>query len=261
MEKSPKIPTVNENQDILDLKHKGDLADELDNILKELDQVKKETNVGAGQYKNTLDEMIVKGDVKGLPKGTKPNVGLEQQGMKLPINQARPGQNNFRVNPLQRPAHKNGQRLISSLQNALQAGKLKNANNFQRFPNVVPNGFAPNGFRHPAPPHQQMIRPQPPPLIQLNLLNSFNLDVNAYRNFMQKNKTGGIDEFMRTVSGNLKTKYDMNIQRKIAEKQNKCLVMSDDGDVAPVSFDGPGIESELLVLGTKISTHSRFSSL
>lgn len=255
---TPKSRENDQNRDVLDLNQEGDIADELDNILKALDQGEKKVNAGESQYKNTLDEMIVKGKVKGLPMGTKPNIGLEQQGMKLPINQEKPVRNNFRVNPLQRPARQ-GQHLISKLQSALHAGKMKNANNFQRLPNVAPNCFTPTGFRHPGPNHQQMTKP--PPLIQLNLLNSLNLDVNAYRNFMQKNKTGGLDEFMRTVSENLKSKYDVNIQRKIAEKQNKCLMMSEDGDFAPVSFDGPGVESECIVLGTETSLHSRFSAI
>ncbi|XP_063705076.1 uncharacterized protein LOC134834368 [Culicoides brevitarsis] len=247
---------VDESRDILDLSPAGDMADELSNIIKELDNAGSAAN--ANQSDATLDGMIVQGKVKGLPKGVKPDVGLEHQGLKLPIQ---PGNNNNkqnRFNPYQRKA-------TPGLKSKLQAlvGKTRNANNFQRLPNVNPwDPWAVKGPQMPAP-EQNLVRHVPnSSIIHLDLLNTLNLDASAFRNLLQKNKAGGLQEYLHAVTANLGSKYDMQIQRKIAEKQKKCLLETEDG-FSPVSFDGPGIdESEcLVVLGTAITLNSRFSAI
>lgn len=258
---SSKRAPVEENRDILDLSRKDEMADELSNIIKELDEAGNSAN---SRGVDTLDDMIKRGKIKGLPKGTKPEVGLEHQGIPLPIQnmEAQCARNNYRVNPLQRPARRNGERsglsLRSQLQSVLQAGKMKNANNFQRLPHAVSNGFHTPANRYH---HQRLVQPPVPSMIQLDLLNSLNLDTSAYRNMMQKNQNGGLIEYMRTVSVNLGPKYDMRIQREIAEKQKKCVLVTEDGGFIPISSDGSGIEHECFVIGTNTTLNSRFSAL
>lgn len=266
-ETSKRAAPHEENRDILDLNRNSDIADQLDDIIRELDDAGNAASAGGSTQKgDTLGEMIKTGKVKGLPRGTEPEIGLEQQGIALPLG-TKPTRNNMRMNPMQRPGQKRngfktGGRLLAQLQSSLLAGKIKNANNLQRLPNVGTNGFhaAPNGYRH-YPQQQQLVRPQVPALIGLDVLNAFNLDTNAYRSLMQKNQNGGMREYFATLSANLVSKYDMSIQRTIAEKQKKCLYVNEDGDFAPVSSDGPGVTSECLVLGTTRSLNSRFSAI
>lgn len=224
------------------------IANELVKIMEELDQAG--TSANGNCDKKTLDEMIVAGNVKGLPKGTNPTIGLEHQGMKLPIRE-------------------NGRNLMSKLQSVLQAGKKKNANNFQKLPDAAPKTFrppAPKTLRQPAPnvrpSTSQNYRPPPmmPPMTP-PVLDALNLDRYAYHNFLQKNKVGGLDEYISTIIGNFECKYDLTIQRDIAENQKKCVIKKDDGGFAPMSYDGPGVDTEILVLVTKMTLHTRFSEL
>jgi hypothetical protein len=234
---------------------KSDLGDEIHNIMKELEKSGNEA-LNSG---NTLNDMIKNGLVKGLPKGTQPDVGLEDQGISLPIKPnkiTRP--NLLKPNSMEFKANKNGKgrNLINKMKSILKLnGKITCANNFERFPNLF------NG--HTITNHQKAIYriPPPPQPISMDHLNAIGLNPHAYRNLIQKNNEGSLNEYMNAVKSNFTTKYDMLIQKEIAEIQKKPFLLTETGQCTPISVDGPGIECPVPLKTTSISFTSRFSGL
>lgn len=266
-----------DNRDIFDLNRMSDIENEINNITMELNQAGTLANIGgqelnkiqagtseSNQEKHTLNYMINKGLVKGLPEGTAPEIGLEEQGISLPIrnNYAKPGGKNVRFNPMVNQRAIPGRDFLGNrLQTALRNGKTKSVNNYQKFPNTPPNGYywPRNGFHR----NQRVtpMPPPPPPLIDINLLNSFGIDPVALRQLNKLNHNGGILAYLRAVSTNFESKYDLNLQKEIAEIQGKCILTTPNGDFTPISCDGPGLELDFSPQGTNITSHSRFTSI
>uniref|UniRef100_A0A336ME90 CSON010749 protein n=1 Tax=Culicoides sonorensis TaxID=179676 RepID=A0A336ME90_CULSO len=236
-----------ENRDVFDFGTKCELGDELSNIMKDLE----ESGNAAVKSGDTLDDMIRNGLVKGLPKGTLPNVGLEDQGISLPIKPNSFQRSSFlRPNPLAFKGTKNGKNrnLISKIQSRLHLnGKIRTAN----FDNDYKNGY-----------HQKFVhRSSPPQVLGLDYLNMIGVNPHALRNLKRKNTAGGFFEYINSVGSNFAPKYDTFIQKNIAEIQQKPFLVTESGECAPITVDGPGIECEISVKSTSIPLTSRFSSL
>lgn len=158
-------------------------------------------------------------------------------------------QNGFRVNPLAKPIrNRNPQHLSSAFQ------LVQRKSNGFKAEKAYKNGIIGHNHIHKNNQHPVFADHHNPEQLDSLFLNQFGIHPVVAKNVIKS------FEYLKSMKTNFAPKYNERIQKEIAQIQEKPMAIVG-GNTVSVSFDGPGIQTDILPKSTNITMNSRFAQL